>query len=78
MKQTIEIEVPDGKKAVWKDDKIVFEDIKPKLPKTWIEFCRTYKSTGNEAFINVNSGIHKCYSIENPNFDRIDKNTRCL
>ena len=70
MKQTIEIEVPDGKKAVWKDDKIVFEDIKPKLPKTWIEFCRTYKSKGNEAFINVNSEIHKCYSIENPNFDR--------
>ena len=26
MKQTIEIEVPDGKKAVWKDDKIVFEE----------------------------------------------------
>ena len=31
MKQTIEIEVPDGKKAVWKDGTIVFEDIKPKL-----------------------------------------------
>ena len=28
MKQTIEIEVPDGKKAVWKDNKVVFEDIK--------------------------------------------------
>lgn len=70
MKQTIEIEVPDGKKAIWKDDKIVFEDIKPQLPKTWEEFCRTYKSTGNEAFINVNSEIHKYYSIENPDFDR--------
>ena len=39
MKQTIEIEVPDGKKAVWKDNKVVFEDIKPQLPKTWEEFC---------------------------------------
>ena len=38
MKQTIEIEVPDGKKAVWKDNKVVFEDIKPKLPKTWEEY----------------------------------------
>lgn len=26
-KQTIEIEVPDGKKAVWKDGRVVFEDI---------------------------------------------------
>ena len=40
MKQTIEIEVPDGKKAVWKDNKIVFEDIKPQLPRTWEEFCK--------------------------------------
>ena len=39
MKQTIEIEVPDGKKAVWKDNKVIFEDIKPRLPKTWEEFC---------------------------------------
>ena len=26
-KQTIEIEVPDGKQAVWKDDKVVFRDV---------------------------------------------------
>ena len=38
MKQTIEIEVPDGKKAVWKDNKVIFEDIKPQLPKTWKEY----------------------------------------
>ena len=38
MKQTIEIEVPDGKKAVWKDNKVVFEDIKPRFPKTWEEY----------------------------------------
>ena len=45
MKQTIEIEVPDGKQAIWKDNKVVFKDINPKLPKTWEEFCETYKST---------------------------------
>ena len=44
MKQTIEIEVPDGKQAIWKDNKVVFKDINPKLPKTWEEFCKTYKS----------------------------------
>ena len=38
MKQTIEIEVPNGKKAVWKDNKVIFEDIKPQLPKTWGEY----------------------------------------
>ena len=27
MKQTIEIEVPDSKKAVLKDNKVIFEDI---------------------------------------------------
>ena len=51
MKQTIEIEVPNGKKAVWKDNKIVFEDIKPPLPKTWEEFCEH-----NKVNINVSSG----------------------
>lgn len=51
MKQTIEIEVPDGKKAVWKDNKIVFEDIKPQLPKTWEEFCEH-----NKVNINVPRG----------------------
>ena len=39
MVKTIEIEVPDGKKAVWKNGTIVFEDIKSQLPKTWEEFC---------------------------------------
>ena len=27
MKQTIEIEVPDGKKAIWKDGRVIFEDV---------------------------------------------------
>ena len=39
MKQTIEIEVPDGKKAVWKDGEVIFEEIEPQLPNTWEEFC---------------------------------------
>lgn len=33
MKQIIEIEVPDGKKAVWKDGEVVFEDIYICTPK---------------------------------------------
>ena len=52
MKQTIEIEVPDGKKAVWKEGKVVFEDIKSKLPKTWIEFCNQNKIKKGEIFFN--------------------------
>ena len=28
-KQVIEIEVPDGKKAIWKDGRVVFEDVDP-------------------------------------------------
>ena len=51
MKQTIEIEVPEGKQAIWKDGKIVFEDAKPKLPKTWEEFCEH-----NKVKINVPCG----------------------
>ena len=57
MKQTIEIEVPDGKKAVWKDNKVIFEDIKPQLPKTWEEFCYNNDRKPNEAFIDNSSEI---------------------
>ena len=49
MKQTIEIEVPDGKKAVWKDNKVVFEDIK--LPKTWEEFCEQNRVKKSECYL---------------------------
>ena len=59
MKQTIEIEVPDGKKAVWKDGKVIFEDIKPKLPKTWMEFCRQNKIEKNECYLDACSCIEK-------------------
>lgn len=57
MKQTIEIEVPEGKKAVWKDSKVVFEDIESQLPKTWEEFCKNYPVKKDECFINYSSLI---------------------
>ena len=55
MKQKIEIEVPEGKKAIWKDGKIVFEDIAPKLPETWEEFCKFYPVKAEEVFIGSDS-----------------------
>ena len=57
MKQTIEIEVPDGKKAVWKDDKVVFEDIKSPLPKTWEEFCKQNGVKNGECYISSQSDV---------------------
>ena len=63
MKQTIEIEVPDGKKAVWKDGKVVFEDINSQLPETWEEFCRNHtKIQIGESIIAEDSDIHTYYS----------------
>lgn len=64
MKQTIEIEVPDGKKAVWKDNKVIFEDIKPKLPKTWDEFCEQNKIEKNECYLDACSCIAKAFIRE--------------
>ena len=52
MKQTMEIEVPDGKKAIWKGNKVIFEDIKPQLPKTWKEFYKQNRIKKNECYIN--------------------------
>ena len=73
MKQTIEIEVPDGKKAIWKDDNIVFEDIEHQLPKTWREFCKQNRITKNEAYIN-NSCIILSLGGENPRCVEGDRN----
>lgn len=61
MKQTIEIEVPDGKKAVWKDGKVIFEDIKPQLPQTWEEFCEQNKGKENECYIDNYCHIREAY-----------------
>ena len=57
MKQTIEIEVPDGKKAVWKDNKVIFEDIKPQFPKTWEEFCEQNTIKRSECYLDTSSCI---------------------
>ena len=57
MKQTIEIEVPDGKKAVWKDNKVIFENIKPQFPKTWEEFCEQNMIKKGEYYLNPSSRI---------------------
>ena len=56
-KQTIEIEVPYGKKAVWKDGRVVFEDIESQLPNTWEEFCKSYPIKRGEYFIDSSSQI---------------------
>ena len=55
MKQILEIEVPEGKKAIWKDNKIIFEDIVQKLPETWEEFCKLYPIKEKEYYIELNS-----------------------
>lgn len=61
MKQKVEfeIDVPDGKKAVWKDGKVVFEDIKPLLPKTWKEFCEQNEIKEGEYYLDDD-----CYITE--------------
>lgn len=55
MKQIIEIEVPEGKKAIYKDNKIIFEDTIQKLPETWEEFCKLYPIKEEEYYIELNS-----------------------
>ena len=57
MKQTIEIDVPDGKIAIWKDNKVVFEDIKPQFPKTWEEFCEQNVIKRSECYLDISSCI---------------------
>lgn len=70
MKQTIEIDVPDGKKAVWKDGKVVFEDIKPRLSKTWEEFCKQNEEKENECYIDNCCHIREAYGDRQKDTDR--------
>lgn len=72
MKQILEIEVPEGKKAIYKDNKIIFEDIIQKLPETWEEFCKLYPIKEEEYYIELNS-IPTEVSI-GERFDHDDKN----
>lgn len=78
MKQTIEIEVPEGKKAVWKDGRVMFEDIisntlDEQLPKTWDEFCQQNEMRKGDCFISEDSEpvvIEKGIGMRDENFDR--------
>ena len=72
MKQILEIEVPEGKKVIYKDNKIIFEDTIQKLPETWEEFCKLYPIKEEEYYIELNS-IPTEVSI-GERFDRDDKN----
>ena len=72
MKQILEIEVPEGKKAIYKDNKIIFEDIIQKFPETWEEFCKLYPIKEEEYYIELNS-IPTEVSI-GERFDHDDKN----
>ena len=56
MKQTIEIEVPDGMNAIWKDGKVIFEK-KSQLPKTWEEFCEQNAIKRSECYLDTSSCI---------------------
>lgn len=70
MKQTIEIEVPEGKKAIWKDGKIILEDIAPELPETWEEFCRFYPVKEKEVFIGASCCFSDNEGKRNPSSDK--------
>ena len=72
MKQIIEIEVPDGKKAVWKDNKVIFEDIKPQLPRTWEEFCEQNKVKKGECYLDASSCMLETGKCERDSYT--DKN----
>ena len=70
MKQVLEIEVPEGKKAIWKDGKVIFEDITPKLPETWEEFCKIYPVKVEETFIGASCCFGDNAGKRNPNSDK--------
>ena len=73
MKQKIEIEVPEGKQAIWKDGKVVFEDIAPKLPETWEEFLSLYPIKEGECYIDhtghINTFKSRIGNARNPLYD---------
>ncbi len=52
MKQTIEIDVPDGYKAVYNEDiqRVIIKKVE--LPKTWEEFCENNPVKRSEYFIH--------------------------
>ena len=73
MKQVLEIEVPKGKQVIWKDGKIIFEDIAPKLPETWEEFLSLYPIKEGECYIDhsghINTFKSRIGNARNPLYD---------
>ena len=63
MKETIKIEVPDGKQAVLKDNQVIFENIGSQLPKTWEEFCEISNISEKECLISDYYGVSKVHHI---------------
>lgn len=61
MKQTIEIEVPDGKEVVYDEytKSIKFIDKKPIISKSWEEFVNNHPNISNEWFIENNTGLYQ-------------------
>ena len=57
MKQTVEIEVPAGYKAVYSGDTQRIEIVKVELPKSWEEYCEQNPIVDWEYFINERSEI---------------------
>ena len=51
MKQTIEIEVPEGYKAEYNEETQKVEIVKVELPKSWEEFCKNNPVKFKETYI---------------------------
>ena len=71
MEPVIKNEVQDGKNDVCNQNKLVFEDIKSNLPKTWEEFCNRSNVYG-EYYIDLDSSIKENDDdyYRDPRFDR--------
>lgn len=61
MEQTIKINVPEGKKAVYNESTqtIEFVNIEPVKSKSWEEFCKNHDEVKKEYFVNGLSDIEK-------------------
>lgn len=59
MEQTIKINVPEGKKAVYNENTQTIEFVDLPKSKSWKEFCINHPSTKGEYYITSNSTIHR-------------------
>ena len=75
MKQTIEIEVPEGYKAVYNKDTQKIEVVRATLPKSWREFCDTHPIEICECFISERSIIKDFYPSD-AEIPQIERNER--